>query len=394
MSRDTSFRTMLSMVCQRASVPIAIPIRSTEASVLRTTAGKTLSFLALFVVVSLGAILLDTHGLLNPIKRPLEAVISPIASRFNDVAGGPNISQSDQVAQLTAERDHYRAEAMRLQNAENENTQLREQLGIEQKFNDFDVLSAGVVARDPSNSDKFITIDKGSDDGIATGMAVVDPNNYVGQVTQVGPKQSRVTLMIDSQAAPVSVQIVNGGDGIMYGMWQSGGRAEMRYVDYDAKPNPGDYVLTSSDSATQSRGVPGGLLVGQVGDGVKSDALTDELTVPIIPAANFERLRVVTVMTGPKPNTNATSVTPPASIVGTPTASPKPLPTDRPSGRQPNVPASSARPTPTATVDTGTGGNHPDNTSPSEPGGPSGTDNGPPPTDIPAPVGEGATHGR
>lgn len=361
---------------------------------LRTTAGKTLSFLTLFIVVSLGAILLDRHGLLDPVKRPLEAVISPIASRFNDLAGGPATNQRDQVAQLTAERDHYRAEAMRLQNAENENTQLREQLGIEQKFNDFDVLSAGVVARDPSNSDKFITIDKGSDDGIATGMAVVDPNNYVGQVTQVGPKQSRVTLMIDSQAAPVSVQIVNGGDGIMYGMWQSGGRAEMRYVDYDAKPKPGDYVLTSSDSATQSHGVPGGLLVGQVGDGVKSDALTDELTVPIIPAANFERLQVVTVMTGPKPNTNATGVTPPASIVGTPTASPKPSPTGKPSGSQPNVPASSARPTATATIDTGTGGDQPNNTSPSGSGGPSGPDNGPPPTDLPAPVGEGTTHGR
>lgn len=310
---------------------------------LRTTTGKTVISLGVFVVLSLLAIVLDTRGLLDPVKRPLESAISPIAGRFNDLAHRSGGSDSQQIAQLTSERDYYRAEAVRLENAEAENTQLREQLGIEQKYNDYNVLSAGVVSRDPGNSQKFIIIDKGSDDGIQTGMAVVDPNNYVGQVTEVGPRQSRVTLLIDSQATPLSVEILNGGDGILYGMWQSGGRAEMRYVDFDSNPKPGDYVITSSDSATQSKGVPGGLLVGQVGDGVKSDALTDELTVPIVPLANFDKLQVVTVLTGPKPGTNATSVTPPAEIVGTPSASPSA--SARPS---PSAPTRTPTKTPTA----------------------------------------------
>lgn len=274
----------------------------------RSTTGKTIALLLTFIVLSVGTILLDNRGLLDPIKRPAESLISPITRNFSRVAQGRG-GESDLEA-MTAERDYYRSESIRLQNADAENAQLRDQLGIEQKYADFDVLSAGVLARDPSNSQKFVTIDKGADDGIVVGMAVMDPNNYVGQVTEIGPTQSRVTLMIDTQANPLSVEIVTGGDGMMYGMWQAGGRAEVRYVNIDAKPQPGDAILTSSDGVTQSRGVPGGLLVGTVGGDARSDPLSDDLTVPVIPNADFDNLEVVTVILGPKPGTNATSVTP------------------------------------------------------------------------------------
>ena len=278
---------------------------------LRSTLGKTVALLLTFVVISVGAILLDNRGLLDPVKRPVESVIAPVTGSFSRVAQGTETEEEADLAAMTAERDFYRSESIRLQNAESENTQLREQLGIEQKYGDFEVLSAGVLARDPSNSQKFVTIDKGADDGIVIGMAVVDPNNYVGQVTQVGPTQSRVTLLIDTQASPLSVEIVTGGDGVLYGMWQAGGRAEIRFVDIDATPSPGDAVLTSTNGVTQSRGVPGGLLIGTVGPDIRSDALSDDLTVPVIPNTDFDNLEVVTVILGPRPGTNATSVDPP-----------------------------------------------------------------------------------
>jgi rod shape-determining protein MreC len=278
--------------------------------VLRPHTGKVLVLLAIFVVLSGATILLDRQGLLDPIKRPAERLIAPVTSTFGSMARGRESDSEAEMAAIIAERDYYRSEAMRLQNAESENTQLRQQLGIEQKYTDFEVIPAGVLARDPSNSQKFITIDKGSDDGVMVGQAVVDPNNYVGQITEVGPTQSRVTLLIDTQASPLSVEIVDGGDGMLYGMWQAGGRAEMRYVDLDANPQPGDAVLTSSDGVTQSRGVPGGLLIGTVGPGIQSDPLSDEITVPVIPNADFENLEVVTVILGPREGTGATSVTP------------------------------------------------------------------------------------
>ncbi len=294
----------------RSGAPIPRPDPFREACVLRTHTGRIVVLLAVFVVLSGAMIVLDRQGLLDPVKRPAERLIAPVTSAFGSIARGRQSDGDEAMATVVAERDYYRAEAMRLQNAESENSQLREQLGIEQKYTDFDVIPAGVLARDPSNSQKFITIDRGSDDGVVVGQAVVDPNNYVGQVTEVGPTQSRVTLLIDTQASPLSVEIVDGGDGMLYGMWQAGGRAEMRYVDLDANPQPGDAVLTSSDGVTQSRGVPGGLLIGTVGTGIQSDPLSVEITVPVVPNANLDGLEVVTVILGPKPGTGATSVTP------------------------------------------------------------------------------------
>ena len=276
----------------------------------RSTTGRTVTLLLIFIVISVGTVVLDNRGLLDPIKRPVESLISPITGSFSRAAQGTESDGESALAEMTAERDYYRSESIRLQNAEGENTQLREQLGIEQKYSDFDVLSAGVLARDPSNSQKLITIDKGADDGMSVGMAVVDPNNYVGQITEVSPTQSRVTLLIDTQASPLSVEIVTGGDGVLYGMWQAGGRAEIRYVDIDTKPQPGDAILTSSDGSTQSRGIPGGLLIGTVGGQLESNALSDDLTVPIVPNADFDNLEVVTVILGPLPGSDTTNVTP------------------------------------------------------------------------------------
>ncbi len=276
----------------------------------RSTTGKTITLLLTFIILSVGTVVLDNRGLLDPIKRPIESLISPIIGSFSRAAQGTGSDEETVLAEMTAERDYYRSESIRLQNAEGENTQLREQLGIEEKYSEFDVLSAGVLARDPSNSQKFLTIDKGADDGMSVGMAVVDPNNYVGQITEVSPTQSRVTLLIDTQASPLSVEIVTGGDGMMYGMWQAGGRAEIRYVDIDMKPVAGDAILTSSDGSTQSRGVPGGLLIGTVGGQLESNALSDDLTVPIVPNADFDNLEVVTVILGPLPGTGATNARP------------------------------------------------------------------------------------
>lgn len=306
----------------------------------RSTTGKTVILLLTFIVLSVGTVVLDNLGLLDPIKRPVESLISPITGSFSRAAQGTESDEESALAEMTAERDYYRSESIRLQNAEGENTQLREQLGIEQKYGDFDVLSAGVLARDPSNSQKFITIDKGADDGMAVGMAVVDPNNYVGQITEVSPTQSRVTLLIDTQASPLSVEIVTGGDGVMYGMWQAGGRAEIRYVDIDAKPQPGDAILTSSDGSTQSRGIPGGLLIGTVGGQLESNALSDDLTVPIVPNADFDNLEVVTVILGPLPGSDTTNVTP----SGDPNASAAPSDVDSDESAAPSVEGDGSNP--------------------------------------------------
>jgi rod shape-determining protein MreC len=58
-------------------------------------------------------------------------------------------------------------------------------------------IPATVISRDPEGIQRFLVIDRGSNDGIEEGMAVVSPDFFVGQIMDVEPNRSRIILSID-----------------------------------------------------------------------------------------------------------------------------------------------------------------------------------------------------
>lgn len=68
-------------------------------------------------------------------------------------------------------------------------------------------VTAYVVGQTPSNLDQVIEINKGTNDGIGDGMAVIAPNGLVGKVTEALPDRSRVMLLTDTNYA-VQVKVV------------------------------------------------------------------------------------------------------------------------------------------------------------------------------------------
>jgi rod shape-determining protein MreC len=71
----------------------------------------------------------------------------------------------------------------------------------------YDRVTAYVVGQTPSNLDQIIEIDKGTDDGIHEGMAVIATNGLVGKITEASSDRSRVMLITDTQYA-VQVKVV------------------------------------------------------------------------------------------------------------------------------------------------------------------------------------------
>jgi cell shape-determining protein MreC len=127
-------------------------------------------------------------------------------------------------------------------------------------------------------------------------MAVVAQGpNYIGQVTEVWEESSRVMLIIDVSQR-VGARLESGGDGVVFGVWQNGGRLDLRYLDRDAEPQPGELVLTTDSPSLRTARVPGGLIVGRVGDTPAAAANGDTQTAPVIPLVQFEKLEVVTVV--------------------------------------------------------------------------------------------------
>ena len=262
------------------------------------SARQTVMLVVLFVVSSFTFITLDNNRTLNPLKSGLRDSLVPVTDAFNRIGGGGE-SDSDlarELEQVKAERDALLAENANLKAINAEVEQLQDLLGVKDQHPEWQFLSARVLGTDPTNTQKFIIINKGSKDGIRKGMTVTDPNLYVGQVVDVEDHSARVILGIDMSHKVGATLETSGGDGVAYGMWQKGGRMEMRHIDRDAKPKDQEYVVTATSSEVKTANVPGGLIIGKVEGEPKLDNQTDSLTLNILPLTHFDDLKVVAVI--------------------------------------------------------------------------------------------------
>jgi len=266
---------------------------------LSLTLRQTAILILLFVVTSSGLILLDQRNRLDPIRTGAEQVLGPLNDSFNRLGraignlGTDDSELARQLAAVTAERDQLLAENVRLRQLEQEVVQLREQLGFQTTHAELRTLPATVIGRDPEGSRQYVVIDRGSNDGVAVGMAVVSPNFFVGQVTEVAPDRARVTLAIDSSYQVGGLIQRSGADGIVYGRWQSGGHMTLRYLDPAADVAEGDLVVTSGQTAR----VPAGLVIGRVTQ-VHRNVQADTVSADLAPMLDYSQLSTLTVILG------------------------------------------------------------------------------------------------
>ncbi|CAN5701402.1 rod shape-determining protein MreC [soil metagenome] len=252
--------------------------------------------LSLFLTVLDGRDMLDpvkgvVGGLISPISQALTSAGSSLGSDGSSVRGDSELAR--QLEEITRERDELAAENARLREMVVENDQLRSQLGFQQTHPELTTVTASVTGRDPGGIEKFILIDRGSNDGIRVGMAVVSPNFLVGEVTEVDANRSRVLLMIDAGFQTGARLQLSRGTGIVYGLWQAGGRAEMRHIPIDTEVNPDEVIVTSGRSLM----IPEGLIIGKILE-IHRDELGSEITLSVLPLVDFDSLETVTVITG------------------------------------------------------------------------------------------------
>ncbi|MFW6074718.1 MAG: rod shape-determining protein MreC [Chloroflexota bacterium] len=251
------------------------------------------------IVASLLLITLDNRQVLDPVKDIFGQAVAPAGRALSGIdspiAGEPvgDAELQRQLQELEAERDGLVAENARLREQVAEVDQLREQLGFREAHPELEVTTARVIARDPQSLEKYIVIDRGSNDGIENGMAVVSPNFMVGQVVEVEPNRSRVLLVIDSSFRTGARLQTSRGAGIVYGLWQSGGRAEMRHIPLDTEVVPDELVVTSGES----EGIPEGLVIGRISD-LEREELGNQIIVSVLPLVDFDSIETVTVITG------------------------------------------------------------------------------------------------
>jgi rod shape-determining protein MreC len=157
-----------------------------------------------------------------------------------------------------------------------------------------------------------LVIDQGLTHGIAPGSPVIDEHGVLGQVTQVLPLTSEITLVIDRDLSIPVQNTRTGARSVAFGDASAvGGALELRFMGANSDVQEGDLLHTSGVDGVYPPGLP----VAQV-DRVERRADSAFARIRCVPLAHVNAVRYVLVLTP----------------TGTPTA-PKPEPAAQPAKR-------------------------------------------------------------
>ena len=150
---------------------------------------------------------------------------------------------------------------------------------------------AKVVNNTTQFANNYITIDKGADDGLRPGMAVISPTGVVGKVRVCSPHFSYITSILHSEFL-VSSRLVKANE-IGSAKWDGSDPHLIKLMDVlrDKPVGKGDSVITSEFNST----FPPGILVGRVRSvGVQPNQTFHDITLDL--ATDFSNLAFVYVI--------------------------------------------------------------------------------------------------
>jgi len=228
---------------------------------------------------------------------PLESGISHVLDPFRDAyrwveslfsAKGENDALREEVEQL-------RSEVVSQREIQSENERLRELLKFTDQPSyprDYGTVPARVIGRTDSAWNATITINRGSDDGVAMGQTVVSGQGLVGQISAVTTNSSQVLLIIDHNShVEAKIQSTDAAGTVVGSI---NGLLEMDFVEKNQKVEKNDTIVTSGTGRLFVKGVP---------IGVVEEAADQEIEyfkrISINPFVDFAKLEEVLVLIPP-----------------------------------------------------------------------------------------------
>lgn len=213
-------------------------------------------------LVSISLMVLDTrYAAVQQVKSVVATALQPLQWVANQPVRLYEYSHSFLQSQnkLLDENQRLREENMRLQALSNQlHAQAKElkELHLLQRLQAHGI-EASTTAQIISNSkdplaDKLI-INRGSHHNLQVGDAVIDQNGLIGQITQVQPFSSELTLLTHSQMVIPVIVARTGVRSLLYG---NGNEVSLRYFPVDADLQKDDVLVTSGLDSVYPVGVP------------------------------------------------------------------------------------------------------------------------------------------
>lgn len=202
----------------------------------------------------------------------------------------------DSRADLLADNERLQREVLRLNASqqqlatlEAENARLRQLLGSSQRV-EHTVQVASLLRADLDPFRHRVTINRGSNAGVEAGMALLDANGVVGQVTLASLFTSEVILITDpSHAIPVEVNR-NGVRTVALGTGALD-RLELPFLANSADIQQGDLLVTSGLGGRFPRGYPVAIV-----ESIERDPGQAFANIAARPTADLNRIREVLIV--------------------------------------------------------------------------------------------------
>lgn len=174
-----------------------------------------------------------------------------------------------------------------LESLASENNRLRDLRAATQVI-EGEVLPAEIINVSPDPFSKRVLINKGEDDGVFIGQALVDANGLMGQVDEVLPFSSWVLLITDSHhVTPVEVNR-NGERALARGTRTTASELELEFVTQTQDMLAGDLLVSSGMGQVYPKNYPVAEIIS-----VYSDPGQDFATVKARPLAQMASTRHV-----------------------------------------------------------------------------------------------------
>lgn len=234
------------------------------------------------------------HEVQGYVEQGIDFLSRPFIIAFNGIKNGLNFFRNlrnleRENRELKERLDYLRIKVREFSEIEAENRRLRRLLDFQKRSN-LKLIPARVSGFSPRDEEAVMLIDKGSEDGIGKGQAVISPDGLVGKINRVQRKFSLVQLIIDSKSQ-VGVRLVRSRELGILKSTEEGLRIKLLSIEADVRV--GDEVVTSGLGGVY----PKGLYVGKVSK-MKEDPNSVEKKVWIESSVPFDTLEEVFVVVG------------------------------------------------------------------------------------------------
>ena len=252
--------------------------------VIRISMNKSDSFMGIRNIVSVP---------LSPVQEFLTNAGQRVEDFFTLFKEIKNLKEENEILKIKV--NELEKENRELKSYKDKIDELKQALNLKDKFEDYEVIGANVIAKEPGNWFYIFKIDIGLKDGVEVDYPVVSSTNgLVGRVISVDNTSAKVMSIIDENST-VSGWVVKSGGGhvIVRGdlLLKEEGLCSINYITINVDVAIGDVIETSGLGGIY----PKGIIIGRVKEIRESNSELERNAI-IQPEVDFKGLQEVFVL--------------------------------------------------------------------------------------------------